>query len=155
MNFHGETAKSAKYTALKHFALYSVLHGLSIANNYINDDKKINMQGPFKIFVPSPIRLLLSALKANDNTVLFIFISHALESYTAIPYNERGEAPCDPLLRPAYQGSNPISDIWSKEALKTINKYFLRSHSTCKRHTQTLYLSLYCIFIGSFDTQNE
>ena len=56
----------------------------------------------------------------------YFFISHALESYTAIPFTERGPCPINPLLRPAYQGSNPISDIWSKEALKTMSKYFIR-----------------------------
>jgi hydroxyacid-oxoacid transhydrogenase len=44
-------------------------------------------------------------------------LSHALEAYTAMPYNQR-PAPGRPLMRPAYQGSNPISDIWSIEALR-------------------------------------
>ncbi|KAJ3525366.1 hypothetical protein NM688_g8410 [Phlebia brevispora] len=44
---------------------------------------------------------------------------HSLESYTAIPYTERMPRPANPILRPAYQGSNPVADIFSMWALKT------------------------------------
>ncbi|KAJ2158523.1 hypothetical protein GGF46_003706 [Coemansia sp. RSA 552] len=47
-------------------------------------------------------------------------LCHAIESYTAIPYYMRGPAPSNPLQRPAYQGSNPISDIWSFKALQMV-----------------------------------
>ncbi|TEB30269.1 alcohol dehydrogenase [Coprinellus micaceus] len=44
---------------------------------------------------------------------------HSLESYTAIPYTERHPRPANPILRPAYQGSNPVADIFSLWALQT------------------------------------
>jgi hydroxyacid-oxoacid transhydrogenase len=46
-------------------------------------------------------------------------LSHAIESYTALPYTQRPQ-PERPAMRPAYQGSNPISDIWSLQALRMV-----------------------------------
>ncbi len=53
-------------------------------------------------------------------------LSHALESYTAIPFLQRPH-PGRPILRPAYQGSNPISDLWSLEALRLVARYLVRA----------------------------
>ncbi len=53
-------------------------------------------------------------------------LSHAAESYTALAFGERPK-PARPLLRPAYQGSNPISDIWAIESLHMVRRYLVRA----------------------------
>jgi hydroxyacid-oxoacid transhydrogenase len=53
-------------------------------------------------------------------------LSHAIESYTAMPYTGR-PYPDRPSVRPAYQGSNPISDVWSLQALRMVAQYIVRA----------------------------
>ena len=53
-------------------------------------------------------------------------LSHAIESYTAMPFTDRPR-PDRPSLRPAYQGSNPISDIWSMQALRMVSQFLIRA----------------------------
>jgi hydroxyacid-oxoacid transhydrogenase len=48
-------------------------------------------------------------------------LCHGLESYTALPYQKR-EAPDEPGVRPSYQGSNPISDVWSSRAIEMVGE---------------------------------
>ncbi|XP_072296298.1 hydroxyacid-oxoacid transhydrogenase, mitochondrial [Eucyclogobius newberryi] len=65
-----------------------------------------------------------SRVAANSG---FDVLCHALESYTALPYHQRAPCPPSPQLRPAYQGSNPISDVWALHALRVVSKYFKRA----------------------------
>ena len=51
-------------------------------------------------------------------------LTHALEAITALPYNQR-PAPEHPKMRPAYQGSNPISTIWASQAIEMISRHLV------------------------------
>lgn len=72
---------------------------------------------------PENTRTLPPAVAASSGLDV---LSHAIESFTAIPFTERPR-PEHPLLRPAYQGSNPISDIWSLEALRLCARFIRRA----------------------------
>jgi hydroxyacid-oxoacid transhydrogenase len=52
-------------------------------------------------------------------------LCHALESYTARPFDQRSGG-VGPGSRPAYNGANPISDIWATEALRLLGRWFRR-----------------------------
>lgn len=53
-------------------------------------------------------------------------LCHALESYTARPYDGRPRADA-PASRPVYNGANPISDIWATRALELLGRWFRRA----------------------------
>ena len=53
-------------------------------------------------------------------------LCHALESYTARPFNARPKVD-GPASRPAYNGSNPISDIWATRAHDLVGRWFRRA----------------------------
>ncbi|MFF7249401.1 hydroxyacid-oxoacid transhydrogenase [Embleya sp. NPDC008237] len=53
-------------------------------------------------------------------------LTHACESYTARPYDRRPPY-ASPEERPIYIGSNPISDVWSEQALVLLGRYFRRA----------------------------
>lgn len=53
-------------------------------------------------------------------------LCHAVESYTTIPFNARPR-PQRPILRPAYQGANPVSDIWAERSMQMVSEYLVRA----------------------------
>jgi hydroxyacid-oxoacid transhydrogenase len=72
---------------------------------------------------PENTRTMPSQVAASSGLDI---LSHAVESFTALPYSERS-LPSKPLLRPSYQGSNPISDVWSLQALRMVSQFLVRA----------------------------
>ena len=53
-------------------------------------------------------------------------LCHALESFTARPFDSRPRY-ASPDKRVAYNGGNPISDLWSAHALELLGRWFRRA----------------------------
>jgi hydroxyacid-oxoacid transhydrogenase len=83
-----------------------------------------SMRPTLGLIDPDFVQTMPSRVAANSG---FDVLCHAIESYTAIPYNKRTPRPTDPIERPTYQGANPISDIWSIQSLRSVAKYLKRS----------------------------
>lgn len=83
-----------------------------------------NLKPTIGIVDPLNTRTMPSAVHASSGLDV---LCHSLESWTAIPYHERVPRPRNPLERPAYQGANPISDIFSLQALRSTVKYLPRA----------------------------
>ena len=72
---------------------------------------------------PDNTRTLPPAVAASAGLDI---LCHAVESYTATPFTQR-PAVDRPSLRPPYQGSNPISDVWSLQALRMVAQFLVRA----------------------------
>lgn len=83
-----------------------------------------NLKPTLGVCDPLNTRTMPAAVKASSGLDV---LCHSLESWTAIPYTERIPRPTNPILRPAYQGANPISDIFSMKALRDCVKYLPRA----------------------------
>ena len=83
-----------------------------------------NLKPTLGICDPLNTRTMPPAVHASSGLDV---LCHSLESWTAIPYHERTPRPTNPINRPAYQGANPISDIFSLQALRSTVKYLPRA----------------------------
>lgn len=77
------------------------------------------------IIDPDNTRTMPPAVTAASG---FDVLCHALESFTALPYRQRA-APPSPDARPAYQGSNPFSDVWAERAIAMVAGHLERAVS--------------------------
>ena len=94
---------------------YEAMHAKTgIAHRYLRPD--------LGIIDPDNTKTLPRMAAASTG---FDVLVHALESYTNLPFHKR-EAPEHPSLRPAYQGSNPISDVWAVKAIEIVSRYITR-----------------------------
>jgi hydroxyacid-oxoacid transhydrogenase len=83
-----------------------------------------NLKPTIAICDPLNTRTMPPAVHASSGLDV---LCHSLESWTAIPFSERMPRPTNPINRPAYQGANPISDIFSLRALRQTVKYLPRA----------------------------
>jgi hydroxyacid-oxoacid transhydrogenase len=74
-------------------------------------------------------------------------LCHGLESYTALPFDRRPAAP-SPRLRPAYQGANPISDIWSLRAVEMVARHLVAAVRSPADDTARTEMLLAATFAG-------
>ncbi len=77
----------------------------------------------------------------------FDVLCHSLESYTAMPFSDR-EAPEDPGKRPAYQGANPISDVWAMAALEMVARNIIPAVKDQSDQTARSNMMLAATFAG-------
>jgi hydroxyacid-oxoacid transhydrogenase len=73
--------------------------------------------------IVDPLNTVTMPPMITASTALDI-LTHAVESYTAIEYTSRPR-PERPIHRPAYQGANPISDMWAIKALEIMSNHFI------------------------------
>lgn len=75
--------------------------------------------------IVDPLNTLTMSAEVTASSGLDVF-THAAESFTIKPYNMRPR-PASPAERGAYVGANPISDLWSEQAVEWAGKYLRRA----------------------------
>lgn len=74
-------------------------------------------------------------------------LCHAIESFTALPFNSRPR-PASPELRPPYVGSNPVSDLWAAKSMELVSRYLARAVRNGKDLEARSALMLACTYAG-------
>jgi hydroxyacid-oxoacid transhydrogenase len=74
-------------------------------------------------------------------------LTHAIESYTALAYDER-DKPATPAERPPYQGANPISDIWCEKAIKLVAEFLSSAVKDGQDHEARTQMMLATLYAG-------
>lgn len=74
-------------------------------------------------------------------------LTHAVESYTAIAYTNR-PYPERPIYRPAYQGANPISDMWAIKAMEIMADNFVTAVEEPTNEDARGWMALAAAFAG-------
>jgi hydroxyacid-oxoacid transhydrogenase len=74
-------------------------------------------------------------------------LCHAVESYTVIPFSSRPR-PARPSMRPTYQGTNPISDVWSLQALRMVSASLVRAVEQPEDEEARMQMMLAASFAG-------
>jgi hydroxyacid-oxoacid transhydrogenase len=74
-------------------------------------------------------------------------LTHAIESFTALAYDER-EKPATPALRPPYQGANPISDLWCEKAIKLVREFLPKAVKDGRDEEARTQMMLATIYAG-------
>ena len=72
-------------------------------------------------------------------------LTHAIESYTNLYYNER-DLPKSPADRPPYVGANPISDIWCEKAIRIVAEFLpkaVRDGGNLEARSQMMLATIY------------
>ena len=72
---------------------------------------------------PELLRTLDGAVVASTGLDV---VCHALESYLARPFDAKPR-PASPDDRPPYQGSNPVADVWSAQAIERGGRFLRRA----------------------------
>ena len=102
-------------TGIAVFDLLSLKSKTGIASRYLRPD--------VALIDPTVTSTLPATVVAASG---FDVLSHALESYTALPYSCRPAA-ADARVRPMSQGANPWSDVGCEHALRLVGRYLQRA----------------------------